>query len=489
MLEERTQLDWKQFAPAEGDLRLVEDVGLVAYSLKHENHRDTAKTFPNFTPQYSDVYKVRLKQLQEPLEKVKHVELSKMKENENCSVIGCIFKVMKSRKSYVKAIEEGETLKEETEFDDLVPRDDDEFYIENSTGKRMLNLENAKLVLEGDREIPATVHTLISGMIVRLDCRLLSENEVQVFKVHLPGLVPFKDSNEAKLPPPERDNPSIAHLLQKIAAGQLPRLVAFVSGVNLDPQSEDVINDVSLLRDFLVGNIASDSLKLLLNCIQSVVFTGNYISSNKKLNKQLLRCYEYKDVQQSILDKINKGMRAADELIGALTKRYNVVAMPGQADVTDSFLPQHAIPSFCFPIAKQSGKLTMVSNPTVFSLLGRTFMATDGANVQTILSLTKDLQDEIDVLEITLNARHFAPNCPESYPCFPGLLKDDLVIDRPCHFFICGTAKKFASKTVIGKDHAVKLIAVPSFSVERSIILLDVDSMETFELKFGNKHN
>jgi hypothetical protein len=489
MLEERTQLDWKQFAPAENDLKAVEDVGLVAYSLKHENHRDTAKTFPNFTPQYSDVYKVRLKQLEEPFLKVKHVELSKMKEGQRCSVIGCMFKVMKSRKSYVKAIEEGETLKEETEFDDLEPRDDDEFYIENSTGKRMLNLENAVLCLEGGRTIKATVHSLFSGMIVRLDCCLLSENEVQVFEVNLPGIVPFPTTKDARLPPPDEDNPSIAHLLQKIAASQNPRLVALVSGVELDPQAEEVINDVSLLRDFLLGNIASDSLKLLLNCIQTVVFTGNYIPSDKRINKQLLRCYEYKDRQQAILDKINKGMRAADELIGALTKKYNVIAMPGQADVTDSFLPQHAIPSFCFPMAKKSGRLSMVSNPASFSLLGRNFMATDGANIQTLLSLTKELDDELDALEITLNARHFAPNCPESTPCFPGILKDELVIDRPCHFFICGAAKKLLSKTVRGDDHAVKLIAVPAFSKTRSIVLLDVDSMETFELAFGSSPN
>lgn len=484
MLEEKCELDWKRFTPAEMEQPARLDPDIRSWSLKHENHRDTAKTFPNFTPQYSELYRLRLKQLEDSLATSRRIELSKMKEGERCSVIGCLFKIMKSRKSYVKSIEEGETLKEEPDFDDLQPRDDDELYIENSTGKRMLNLEDAELVLEGGRRIRATIHSLLSGMIVRLDCKLLSENEVQVFEVHLPGIVPFYNPNDARLPAPKQDNPGIGHLLQKIAAGERPRLITLVSGVELEASAESLIDDVSLLRDFLVGNLASDSLAGLLGSIQSVVFTGNFIPSDKKINKQLLRSYEYKDRQQAMLDKINLGLRAADELIGALAHRYHVIAMPGQADITDAFLPQNAIPSFCFPIAKKSGKLTTVSNPACFSLLGREFMITDGTNVQTLLSLSKDLENELDVLEITMNARHFAPNCPESSPCFPSHLKDDLVIDSPCHFFICGGAKKFLSHTIQGQDHSVKLVAVPTFSKTRSVVLLDVDSLESYELTF-----
>lgn len=486
MLEERGELNWKRFTPAELEELSGLDPDIRAWSLKHENHRDTAKTFPNFTPQYSELYRLRLKQLEDSLTTSRRVELSKMKEGEQCSVVGCLFKIMKSRKSYVKAIEEGETLKEETEFDDLQPRDDDELYIENSTGKRMLNLEGAELVLEGGRRIPATIHSLLSGMIARLDCKLLSENEVLVYEVHLPGIVPFSSPADTRLPAPSQDNPSIGHLLQKIAAGERPRLIALVSGVELEASAKDVIDDVSLLRDFLVGNLASDTLIGLLSSIQTVVFTGNFIPSDKRVNKQLLRCYEYKERQQAMLDKINKGLRAADELLGALSQRYHVIAMPGQADVTDSFLPQNAMPGFCFPTAKKTGKLTTVSNPGCFSLMGREFMITDGTNVQTLLSLSKDLENELDVLEVTLNARHFAPNCPESNPCFPSHLKDDLVIDSPCHFFICGASKSFLSKTILGQDHVVKLVAVPAFSKTRSIVLLDADSLESYELSFGS---
>ena len=72
----------------------------------------------------------------------------------------------------------------------------------------------------------------------------------------------------------------------------------------------------------MLGKVSSSSLDSLLGCISTIVFTGNYINFDQRVNKQLLRGYEYKEKQQELIDNINAGLKAADEVMAALAKKY-----------------------------------------------------------------------------------------------------------------------------------------------------------------------
>ena len=489
MIEEtQNKVNWRDYYVADGEPMTLEKRALDPIQVEllgHENHREISLKYPGFTPQYADLYKVRLKQMEDLFTSeretgTKQVQLSKMREGDMCWVTGCLFKLMKSRKSYVKSIEEGETLQTHTTFDDLHPTLEDEVYIENSTGKRMLNLEQSFLYLEGGRKIAASPETLLPGIVFKILGSLISENEIKVEQIHLPGIVPIPNQFLPNMSEDNNGSPGIDHLLFKISRGNLPRLAVFAGGLNIDSRDSSM-QDVYLLRDLLLDRVGSDLLSSILKCISTVVLTGNQISFETKLNKQLLRSYEYKDNKEKQIESINRNLKAVDELAAALTTKYNVLLMPGQTDVTDCFMPQRAVPSFCFPAAKGSGNFKSASNPAIFDIGEKKFMGTDGSNIQNLLALSPGLKDELDVLEVTLNARHFAPNCPESFPCFPSKSKDPLIIEKGCNVFFCGSSNKYLSKVIKANQHHVKLLAVPRFSDLKSVVLLDLDTLDSYE--------
>jgi DNA polymerase delta subunit 2 len=486
MLEEKNFVNWKDF-PVGTNHHNEEKEGNPYLEVRpnnstHEDHREASKKIPGYIPQYSNLYRVRLEQLSAsllPADGLEIVELSKMKVNEKCCVIGLLFKQMKSRKSYVKAIEEGETLQETTEFDEVVPQDDDEFFVENGSGKRMLNLEGASLVLEGGKTLPASIHTLLSGTVALLVCSLLSDVEVQVFEVRLPGIKNLPKELKVKIP--NADTPGIDQLLSKASEGKRSRLVCLVAGLHM---SKTGMSSAQMFRDLLLSNIAGGPISNILDDVQAVLVLGGLIDNDLKLNKQLLRCYEFQDKQQELLDNINNSLRNLDDLLCPIAKKYPLLVLPGPGDASDSFLPQRALPNFCLPRCKNTGRLTMLSNPAQFQLGGRSIAATDGYNIQTMLGLTKGLDSELDVLEQTLNAQHFAPNCPENCATFPFQKEDNLIMSQPCVLYACGGGKVLMSRVLRSRSHDLKLLVVPKFSETREVVFLDLDTLESYCLGF-----
>ena len=104
-----------------------------------------------------------------------------------------------------------------------------------------------------------------------------------------------------------------------------------------------------------------------------------------------------------------------------------------------------------------------------------------------MLHLSKDLATELDVLEQMVSARHFAPNSPETFPCFPAKGKDPLIIEQAFDFFVSGDAKQAGSRVVKSKTHYSQLLAVPKFKETKSVLIADADSLEAWEACFGTE--
>ena len=126
-----------------------------------------------------------------------------------------------------------------------------------------------------------------------------------------------------------------------------------------------------------------------------------------------------------------------------------------------------------------------MSNPGLFTLHGKVFLVSDGCQTSDMLHLSRDLNSELDVLEQTVSARHFAPNSPETFPCFPAKGKDPLIIEQAFDFFVSGDSKQAGSRVIRSKKQQSQLLAVPRFSATRSVMLADADSLEAWEACFG----
>lgn len=67
-----------------------------------------------------------------------------------------------------------------------------------------------------------------------------------------------------------------------------------------------------------------------------------------------------------------------------------------------------------------------------------------------------------------------------------------MVIDRSPDVFFAGCQPEYQERVVFqhknSRESAVKLLSVPTFAKTRSIVLLDLQTLESYELKFGQPY-
>lgn len=88
----------------------------------------------------------------------------------------------------------------------------------------------------------------------------------------------------------------------------------------------------------------------------------------------------------------------------------------------------------------------------------------------------------------TLEFRHMAPTAPDTLGCYPyAEEQEDPFVMRECpHVFFAGNQPRFESTLVEGPhDQRVRAIMVPDFCIERTCVLVNVDTLECRPLTFA----
>ncbi|KHJ81191.1 hypothetical protein OESDEN_19123, partial [Oesophagostomum dentatum] len=87
-----------------------------------------------------------------------------------------------------------------------------------------------------------------------------------------------------------------------------------------------------------------------------------------------------------------------------------------------------------------------------------------------------------------LRWQHVAPTCPDTVDGFPFDKRDPLIIDGEFpHVMVMGNQPQSESQWYEGENgERCLMIAVPRFSKTRTIVLLDLDTMEIFHEEFFN---
>lgn len=166
--------------------------------------------------------------------------------------------------------------------------------------------------------------------------------------------------------------------------------------------------------------------------------------------------------------------------------------MPGENDVSGSFMPQQPLNIALFPqIHKEVQKATIhpdglifSTNPHKFSLNGLKFLGSSGQNIEDICRF-RDMssKSELDILYETLQMRHIAPSCPDTLRSYPFETEDPLVIrDAPNVYFSCN-AKEYSSMLETQLNGLMRVFTVPSFTKTKEVVLLDLGSLETYSFK------
>lgn len=93
-------------------------------------------------------------------------------------------------------------------------------------------------------------------------------------------------------------------------------------------------------------------------------------------------------------------------------------------------------------------------------------------------------------MQQTLEMRHITPTAPDTLRCFPYVDGDPFVITEGPHVYFCGNQDCYAEKLIVAPgstaahSRAVKMISVPAFRRSRSVALLDVNTLQSYEVKF-----
>lgn len=125
--------------------------------------------------------------------------------------------------------------------------------------------------------------------------------------------------------------------------------------------------------------------------------------------------------------------------------------------------------------------LDLVPNPCFFNIDGKLFLGTSGENVQDILVHTK-LNDTIKIMKKQMKLRHMCPTAPDTLRSYPFEDEDPFFLKRTPNVYFAGNQKEFKTDVVEKKEFCMRLITIPKFSQSRSIVLLDTETLEAFQV-------
>lgn len=251
------------------------------------------------------------------------------------------------------------------------------------------------------------------------------------------------------------------------------RLLVLLSGLD-QVNSHNFVDSLNLFQYWLRGNLlkAGEPRKM------RVIIAGNSVKSSeeKRLPSLQSRPNESKDVVDA--------MHALDEWFAAWSSFINLDVMPGAYDPANFMMPQQPFHSCMFPKAAKHENFQSVSNPYVCSVDDALVMGTAGQNVNDMLRNT-GLEKPLEALRCTLKWGHLAPTAPDTLACYPYLDCDPFVIRDCPHVYFVGNCDEFSTQLHEGSQgQKTRLVCVPRFAKTQSIVVVNLENLDCHEVCF-----
>lgn len=133
---------------------------------------------------------------------------------------------------------------------------------------------------------------------------------------------------------------------------------------------------LSLLLDFVCGNLGDAAMQEQARHISRLVIGGNSIARTEELQLKKKVRLDHTDYTRLNEDKTSsKGassvdmMRAFDAVLAQLCASVEVELMPGDMDMSDAFFPQQPLHPVLLPRSSRFSTLRLVTNPYTFTAL------------------------------------------------------------------------------------------------------------------------
>jgi len=425
-------------------------------SYKNESQKFTYKTKRKFDLQYSHLYAARYKLMRPKLmdaakkkwgNKVSVRVLVDLVPNEDCVIIGSLFRKMELQPGILKEICDEENVVP-LPVTEKYASDDDQIILEE---------QQQRIQLIGDIDLPG----------------VLTGTGVAAYGYETDGKFYVKEITYASLP--THSNLAIDQCLQD---GE-DRFVLFLSGLGIGSEKGNLMS-LQLLIDMITGRICGGHEDhTFFSKICRVVVAGNALSKDtedketEKLAKYLSRNTQAKSVS---------GIKCLDEVLVQLGSCVHVDIMPGEYDPTNQFLPQQALHKCMFPNALQYSTVQSVTNPYKAVVGGLRMIGTSGQNVSNIYQYS-GFEDRLDILEATLKGGHISPTCPDTLSCFPYYDTDPFIIEDCPDIYFAGNQPTFQSRKITSEDgHEILLLLIPAFHLDGMATLVNLRDLSAHSI-------
>lgn len=256
--------------------------------------------------------------------------------------------------------------------------------------------------------------------------------------------------------------------------GNGSRLLVLVSGLDW-VESHNFVDSLNLFQYWLRGNFQTSNKSLKIR----LIVAGNSVKSCEEKRSSSLQ--NKNSDSKDIIDAV----KALDDWFYSWSSFLAVDVMPGPYDPANYMLPQQPFHRCMFPKAAKHDQFQSVSNPYACSIDDALVVGTSGQNVNDLIRCTT-LEKPLDSLRSTLKWGHLAPTAPDTLSCYPYIDTDPFILKVCPHVYFAGNCSEFASEIHEGSNgQKTRIVCVPRFDKTQSIAVVDLESLDCYEVSFN----
>ncbi|KAI1736241.1 DNA polymerase alpha/epsilon subunit B-domain-containing protein [Xylaria scruposa] len=462
----------------------------------------------SYKQQFADMYFLRLTRIKpaveqraseawrrtiigdEPAKKVERV--LDIRQGELCWVSGTVYMEMALKPNILDDVSKDRWIS--------APISNNKYYADDGSDAVTLEDESGRIRLVGNflKDV-----VLVTGCIVAVMGTENINGELEVIDLKFPDMPPQPErwavskpaTTNGKSQPkkPKDEDEEMTDAQPKGSGGK----IAIVSGLGFAGQDASHAIELDLLLEYLLGEALDPTAQRELSQISRLIIAGNSISleeqravdeepsADKRTDQQ--KKYGYDSSSYNALPS-----QLLDEFLSALLPTIPITLLPGAHDPANSSYPQQPIHPAMFPLSRayaavpgstDSGWLDTVTNPWEGEIDGWRVLGTGGQNVDDIFKYVGS-NDRLGMMEAMCRWRCCAPTAPDTLWSYPFQDDDPFVMHTCPHLYFVGNQPEFGTKAIQGEDgQTVRLIAVPSFSATKEIVLVDSETLEVSTVK------